>query len=146
MEAVPGCQPPAKVDHVFTSELDDASASSAHHVVVGGLAETAFVMGLLNVEADLLEDAAADEEGEGSVDGGLGDAVTLLAEGEEQLLGFEVVGEVEDGVEDDFAGGGELDAAALEVAPEGVPSGLVDFVSGNTYHVCSVVARLKKPD
>ncbi len=101
----------AECQYVFIGKFDDSATSCADQMVVGLLAETLFVVGLLHIESDLLEDAAIDEQGKGAVDGRFCDAPAFLMQAEEELLGFKVLIDAQDGFENLLAGRCESDAA-----------------------------------
>ncbi len=55
--------------NVFGRKFNYPPASPAYHVIVRFLAEIVLVVGLLYVEAHLLEDATVDEKRERAIDG-----------------------------------------------------------------------------
>jgi len=90
----------AQADDLVGVEFDDPPAAPADHVIVGLLAETDLVMGTVGVEADLLENAAVNQQRERPVDGGLAHGLVALAEVLEHLIGLEMTVDRQHGVED----------------------------------------------
>ena len=123
MEAVLVGQSSAKGDHFVAGEFEDSAASMANHVIVGVFAESQLVVRLFDVESNLFEDSAFDQQGKRAIDGRLGDAVASSPQGEQELLRLEMVLHLEHGFEGSLSGFGELDAAAFEVASEGFGRG-----------------------
>jgi hypothetical protein len=81
-------------------ELDDAAAAGAHHVVMPLARSHPLVDIVLAAEAGLAGEATLDEEVQRSVDGGAGDALSLVAQLEEERVGVEVAGGVEELLEE----------------------------------------------
>ncbi len=123
MEVILSGDAGAERDDVVAAELDDSPAAAADHVVVRVFAVAEFIVGLFDVEADLFEDAAVDQKGKCAVDGGLGNVLVSSTEGEEQSLRFEVVANLQDGLEDATPGRSEFDSVGLEVTLEFLLSG-----------------------
>lgn len=105
----------AQLNHVGGGELDDSPAATANHVIVRSLAEGVLVIGLLYIEADLLEDAAIDQQRKGPVDGGFAHLFTAVSEHIEHLIDLEVLMEFEHGVYDLPPSGGVFDPVILQV-------------------------------
>ena len=62
VEAVFAGQSPAKGDHLVAGEFEDSAASMANHVIVGVFAESQLVVRLFDVESNLFEDSAFDQQ------------------------------------------------------------------------------------
>jgi len=96
VEFEPGGQDGSESDDVFAAELDDLVASATDDVVVRILAEGVFVASQFVAELHLPDDPAVYKEGEGAVDGGLGDSFSRLPQVHQQLFGLEMVGVIQD--------------------------------------------------
>lgn len=81
---------------VIVLKLDDLAAIDADQVVMAGLVEVVWIVGLeIATEVDFLDHAGLDQQGDGPVDRGPGRVEVLFADPLEELFGGEmfVVGE-----------------------------------------------------
>jgi len=108
----------SQLDDIVACEFDDTPAPAADHVIVRIFTETKFVMGLFHIKSHLLENTAIDQKRQRSVNGSLRCPLSALTHCEQQLLRFEVVGDVENGVEDVLPRQRILDASVFEIALE----------------------------
>ena len=121
VEVVLSCDPFPQLDHFIGSELDDSPTPPTEHVIVRVLAEGVLVVGLLDVETDLLKDAAVHQQGQRPVHRRLPDVKPPLFDGIDNLLGLEVLVHVEHHVEELPPWTGELDPVIAEVLAECLP-------------------------
>ena len=113
--------PRTEILDLLGGKLHDAPAPATHHVVVRSFAEGVFVMGLLNLKTNLLQDAAVHQKRQGSVNRGLADFLVFFAQMIQDLLRFEVFMEVEDSRQDLLPCTGVLDPMILEIPAEDIP-------------------------
>ena len=105
-------------------EFDDLATVDADEVVVGRAVEEVGVVGLeVAAEVDLVEQAGFDEEGDGPVDGGAGDAGVGLAGAIEEFLGGEMIVAGEGGAHDGVALRGAAQAFFADEGFEAVEDG-----------------------
>ena len=108
----------SELEDLVGGELDDSSAPTADHVVVGLFSECELEVGPFQVEQHPLEDSAVDQERQCSVDCRLPDGSASFFEEIGDLISLEVAFETEDGVEDLQTRVRYLDAMAPQVATE----------------------------
>lgn len=88
-------------DFIFR-KLDDPPAAYASQVAVMLVTIDMFIVEMAVLEIDLLDKAAFDEEGDGPVQGGLGDPLFLVPQPQEELIHVEVVVDSENLLDDRF--------------------------------------------
>lgn len=109
-------------------EFYEGAAFVANHVLVLGVAEGVFVVGMDVGVADGSHQVGLGHEGEGSVDGPAAYAVRSQGEFGGQFVGAEMVVTGHDGAAHAPAGGGDAVAARLEKRYESLPRHLGGFV------------------
>jgi hypothetical protein len=90
-------------------EFDDLAAGDAVHVVVVGAADHGLVDALSLVEVVAVDEAGLADEGEGAVDGGLGDGGLVAAEELDEVVGGDVSLDAEEFLDDALPGSRELE-------------------------------------
>jgi len=77
-------------------KLNDPSAADTSEVTVMFVAIDVLIVEMAVLEIDLLNQSAVDEEGDGPVQGGLGDPLLLVPQPQEELIHIEVIVDRED--------------------------------------------------
>jgi hypothetical protein len=139
VEVVPMCDPRAQLDHFIGRKLDDPPATAAHHMIVRTLTERMLVVRLFDVEPHLLENPAPHQQGKRSIDGGFPDLVTSFSQQVQNLLGLEVIFQVEHGIQDLLPRGRVLDPVVSQVPSEDI-SQIARTVTLQLVHVSALPA------
>lgn len=139
VEVVPTRDPRAQLDHFVGRKLDDPPAAAADHMIMRTFTKCVFVVRLFHVETHLLEDPALHKQGERSIYGGFPDLVTSLSQQVQDLLGFEVILQIEHGVQDLLPRGRVLDPVVSQVPSKDL-SQVVRTVTLQLVHVPALPA------
>ena len=110
----------SEVDHLIGGEFKNAAALATDHVIVRAVAEGELIVNMFYVEANLFQDSGGHQQRERAVDGGFGNSETPFRHHVQDLIGFEVFGEIENHVEDLLSGRGHFDCVFAEKSAESV--------------------------
>jgi hypothetical protein len=77
-------------------KLNDPAAANTSEVTVMFVAIDVLIVEMAVLEIDFLNQSAVDEEGDGPVEGGLGDALLLVPQPQKELIHVEVIVDRED--------------------------------------------------
>lgn len=110
------------------------STARTYQVVMMLVFMDVLVVGVLFAEDDLSEVAAGNKEGQGAIDGGLGDAFMVLPEAQQEVLGLEVFVGLEDPPEDGLSLRGVLQSPGLQIFSEPLFFRLYLFAGHSVYY------------